>query len=182
MKISRIILISAFLVGLAQPGWSQKPNGAAGRGIPGYLDPQTGEFRPLAQREAQSDDIESTTPTTGKFVVSFTITISSSIPTSDTISCGVTATLFETSTFHTVEELASVAASRTGSTATCTVTLPYSWVLSNPSTDTVSLSYSIIVPATTVSLPSRTSIQTINGSLKVPASGSTTNETVTATI
>ena len=182
MKISRIILVVAFLLGLTHPGWSQQANGAAGRGIPGYLDPRTGEFRPLAQHEAQSEEIEATTPTTGKFVVSFTITISSSIPTADTISCGVTATLFETSTFHTVEELASVAASRTGSTATCTVTLPYSWVLSTPSSDTVNLSYSITVPGTTVSLPSRTSIQTINGNLKVPGSGSTTNETVTATI
>lgn len=199
MRISRIIFVCACLIGLAQPVWSQQTKPTAPRGIPGYLDPQTGAFTPLAQNSVESqEELALTTPTTGKFVVTFTITISSSIPTTTLIGCEADASVIElNSTTHMIDNIVSesgdAVAKRSGSTATCTVTIPYSWVLANAATDTVTLSYivavdeSVTVPAngtspavTTVFRP-RSSSQYI-GVIKVPATGSTTDETVNVTI
>jgi hypothetical protein len=72
-----------------------------------------------------------------------------------------------------------------GSTATCTVTLPYSWPLASPSTDTVELSYEIQVFSPTApydAYDDRYSEHTINRSLPMPANGATTSIDVTTTI
>src|SRR5215469_10974 len=124
---------------------------------------------------------------TGKLVFSFTITIQSSI-TSSNIACEASADIDDLGSGGQgplITEAAAVAATRSGSTATCTVTIPYSWNLLNSSTDKVQLSYAISVPSTGFSgasgLPGRIS-QNIFGTIKVPANGSTTTETIKATI
>jgi hypothetical protein len=94
-------------------------------GIPGFLDPQTGRFtaRPIAEVDRAD------TTYTGTIKLVFAITIKSTIPTSDTIKCfaGITAT---DSTFtRDYLESASVSATRTGNAASCTVSVPYQWVL-----------------------------------------------------
>jgi hypothetical protein len=185
MRFAKITLACVCLLGLNQPVWSQKANEPANQGILGYLDPKTGAFRPVAQSPDEEFDTTELAPTnTGKFVFKFTITISSTNLGSDTISCTALASLIDnpiSSIF--ISETASVKATVSGSTASCTVNIPYSWTLKTGSTDTVSLSYvvSAVGPSASGGLPTRTSSQGI-ANIKVPANGSTTTETVASTI
>jgi hypothetical protein len=59
------------------------------------------------------------------------------------------------------------------------VTIPYSWPLKAASSDTITLSYA--VEASGASLASRVSSQSLP-SIKVPANGTTTTETIASTI
>jgi len=117
----------------------------------------------------------------GKFVVNFTITVSSAIATTDKVACSVNASLSDNIVGggNFIVEEVEVAGTRSGSTVTCKATLPYSWNLVTPTTDTVSLTYSI--SSTPGTSPFRLSSQGI-ANIKVPANGATTTETVTATI
>jgi hypothetical protein len=131
---------------------------------------------PIANRVAAT-----TTPTkvAGKFVVDFTITIASAIPLTDTIACSVTATV------EGIDETATVAAVRKGGTATCAVTVPYSWSLLSAITDEVGLTYDhsnnlFTTLGVSAGLPLRTSHHPI-ALIKVPANDATTTETVIAT-
>jgi hypothetical protein len=152
MKLSRILVALVFLFGLSQSLWGQAT------------------FK-------------------GKIVVHFTITLTSPVGTDSSIACSVTASVFDSG--NSINEKAVGIATVSGSTAKCTATIPYSWVLSSSGTDKISLSYvidaieSFEVPGTSASsvqaAPVRESSQNI-GSINVPATGTTTNETVTATI
>lgn len=179
MRISKIMFVCICLVGLIQPAWSQNANKTS-HGIPGYLDPQTGAFTPVVQSAVEGQNIANIAASAGKFVATFTITIGSPIPTTDVILCTFTADVFEAG--HAFDESATVTATRHGSTATCTVTMAYSWPLSTPTSDLVNLGYSITAGASTSSVAlSRVSTHTI-GTIKVPGIGSTTDETILATI
>lgn len=181
-KLLTLAVLCACFLGMNATLWGQ--NAAAAHGILGYLDPQTGVFHTLPGPATQDAEPPATSVFAGKFVVNFTITVSSTLATSVKIACGVTASLQDTATLNFITENAMVVATRAGSTATCTVTIPYSWTLGSATTDRVMLSYQISAPveatATTI-LPSRTSLQSI-GTIAVPANGATTTETVTATI
>jgi len=185
MRIVKTILVCVCLLGLAQPVWSQKANepSKAAPGILGYLDPKTGAFRPLVQNPPEEEEVEpAIAATTGKFVFNFTITIASTNLGGDTILCSANASTFEVPGL-TAEESASVTAKVSGSTVKCTVTIPYSWPLKTASTDTVSLSYSVEAfsgSITTAEL-ARISSQSLP-TIKVPATGATTTETIASTI
>jgi hypothetical protein len=83
------------------------------------------------------------------------------------------------------ESGASAVARGSASTVTCKVTIPYSWKLASGGTDMISMSYTITSPVAistaAAEFPLRISSQSI-GSIKVPVTGTTTNETVAATI
>lgn len=84
---------------------------------------------------------------------------------------------------NTFKEIAEVAATRSGSTATCTVKVPYSWTLSDATSDTVSLEFDVVVPTaliTSNTTPGRFSSRT--STIPMPANGATTDETVDVTI
>jgi len=182
-KLSTILLVCVCLLGLNASLWGQ--NGAAARGIHGYLDPQTGVFHALPLVSASDSEPPALTTVTGKFVVNFTITVSSTIASTLKISCGVTATVLDSATLNEIIESATVVATRSGSTATCSVTIPYSWNLGSSTTDKVSLGYQIIAPVEATGssvLPNRLSEQTAFATIAVPATGSTTTETLTPTI
>jgi len=152
-------------------------------GIPGYLDARGGfhVFLPVIDDNATQDAV---TTFTGTIVVNFTITISSTIPTTDKISCLASASVFDTGSTGSIQETAAVAATRSGATATCKVTIPYSWPLVSGTTDQVQLTYEVSAPGlftATNGLPLRTSTQSI-AHIAVPKSGTTTTETVVATI
>jgi hypothetical protein len=182
VRISMILVCVCF-VGVTQAAWSQRANEAAKPGIPGYLDPKTGAFRPMMQAPAEEADAALVPAnTTGKFVFNFTITIRSTNLGSDTIVCVVDASVFE-STGLRVTESASVKATVSGTSATCTVTIPYSWPLTSASTDTVMLDYAVeaVGPSTTFGQPTRLSSQSLP-SIKVPLSGATTTKPIASTI
>jgi hypothetical protein len=190
MRIAKSILVCVCLLGLAQPVWSQKPNETAKPtpGILGYLDPKTGAFRPLVQNPVEDEEVEpALAPTTGTLVFNFTITIASKNLAGDTIICSAYASTSEFSSAGvgvSANETASVKATVTGSTAKCSVTIPYSWPLKTASTDTVSLNY--IVEAVNTSTTAagelaRSSSQNLP-TIKVPKTGATTTETIASTI
>jgi len=78
-----------------------------------------------------------------------------------------------------VVEAAATVATRSGSKAACTVTIPYSWSLTTAGADSVTLGTTITAySGTTLLRESMVSLPTI----KVPATGSTTNQTIGATI
>jgi hypothetical protein len=138
----------------------------------------------LASSAFAQNRVPSTTPVTGTFIFTFTINIAGTIDSAAKIGCIADASLAEQKTFNTLDEEASSIATRSGSTATCTVTIPYSWNLATPGSDKVILSYTVEAPVNTndiTMLRQRMSRQTI-GRIPVPPNGSTTNETITATI
>jgi hypothetical protein len=178
MSKYKTLLLLTFLLGLAELGWSQNGNSAR---TPVQIDPSTGQFRMMTPEAEVIPNALSTV--TGKFVVKFTITVSSTLPTTDVISCGVSAEVLDTSTQFILLDSATVAATRSGSTATCTVTLPYSWSLGSSTLDKALLSFTISSPATTAGTqyPNRYSQHSF-ASISIPATGVTTNFTLTPTI
>jgi hypothetical protein len=183
MKSTAIIVFLALgLVGFTQLIGNQGQNAAAGSSFHFPGNPPT---RPVPVRPAPQGLFYQQSPlvagTTGKFVYNFTIMVKSTLPASDVIECTGSASVFDTSG-RTMEESAGVAASRGAGTATCSVSIPYSWPLAGASTDMVNLSYTITAPVSgTSGLPNRFSAVGF-ASIHVPASGSTTTEVITATI
>ena len=187
-KLSTLCLLFASILGTSLSLWGQDE---AARGIRGYLDPRTGVFHPLPQTAAAADAeaaaaAATLTTFTGKIVVNFTITVDSTIASTNKLACSVTATLDDIGNTNLILEQAATAVTRgTAATVACSVTIPYSWKLATAATDTISLSYQILSPveASTVAgqYPIRTSSQSI-GTIKVPTTGTTTTEAVAATI
>jgi hypothetical protein len=184
-----MLLLSVCLVALSVLLWSQNrrngiQHGRSQPGILGYLDARSGAFRPVPQHSTDAGP-ETTVIYTGKFVYSFTITLSSTIPKGDVIQCYADADTDNDARDTYLNEEGASYATVNGSTATCTVTLPYSWPLASPSTDTVELYYEIAVFSPTASYDAyddRESGHDINRSLPMPANGATTNIDVTTTI
>jgi hypothetical protein len=80
-----------------------------------------------------------------------------------------------TETGVSIIETSTAKATVSGSTAKCTVNIPYSWPLASPSTDTIGLSYGIGVTGTRITSKTLPRI-------KVPANGAITTEAISATI
>lgn len=112
---------------------------------------------------------------TGQFKATISITIKSSIPTSTPIQCTLSASVYGYGTGNNpvtdlFDQNATVPATRSGSSATCQLIIPYRWKLVN-SNDTVTLSYSI--SATNANGVGRYSDASL-ASIPVPPSGSVT--------
>jgi hypothetical protein len=178
--LSTLLLACVGCLAISQSLWGQSTSAAGG--IRGYLNPRTGAFHPTPLvADTDADAQPAATVFGGKFVVNFTITVASAIPTTDPISCAVSLAFEDNLAAggHIIEEEVVVTGTRSGSTVTCKATLPYSWTLVTPTTDMVPLSYTISSAGATS--PFRLSSQSI-ATIKVPANGATTTETVTATI
>ncbi len=181
MKSLTILAVCVCLSAVSLPAWAQAANGTAaatthGRGILGYLDPQTGAFRP--KRTQVSAPVDSTTVsiTQGTFVVGLTVNVISSFPSGETYICSAISEVFEETSGLDFIDTASVAGTRSGNTVTCTVMIPYYWPLATPSQDTVNVSFSVIAtgPASANGQPTRETDQTIVASYPVPAQFKTT--------
>jgi hypothetical protein len=126
---------------------------------------------------------------TGKIVVNFSIAVDASISSTANIACQASAEVSDgpASAKNLIHETATVLATRSGSTATCTVNIPYSWNLVTATTDKVVLGYQITAPvevptgSVTSTLPARVSEQPRYAAIPVPISGSTTTEDLTVT-
>jgi hypothetical protein len=180
LKSPKTILIAICLLGLSITGWSQNTNRPSAPGIPGYLDARTGMFRPMPQM-ASSEDEEPVTPTTGKIVLTLTVTLQSTFPTNEVFSCGLSASGFDVSSSLSFIDTIEVAGKRSGNTVTCAVTLPYSWALVSASSDTMGISYSVSAVAGTTGLPTRLAEHGI-ANIKVPPTGTTTTYTLSTVI
>jgi len=107
------------------------------------------------------------------------------VPTTDTITCRANASILDTPVtvgiLTITQESGAVTATRSGSKATCTIPITYSWTLVNGPTDQMSLSYGISFgPGVAAPSPllSRNSGQGL-GNFAIPANGTTTNLAVT---
>jgi len=180
MNVSRIIagvIVCALSSSLC---WSQEAKPVSLNKVLGYFDYSTGAFRPVVQTEDFDYSLVAANSVAGTIVVNFTITIKSVIPATTPIACSVEATVTEVSAsgVNIISDGATVAATRTGNTAKCTVTIPYSWMVSNSAAARLGLGYNLVAskPGTT-GLLSRSSIGTI-ANIPVPANGATTTQTV----
>jgi hypothetical protein len=136
----------------------------------GYLDPHTGGFLPLVTTTASPDSPAASTEISGELKITGTVTIvSTSITSTTPINCTATAIIVSDANGPITEEAAS-SASRSGSTATCTVSIPYEWLLATPTTDKVSLSITVSAE----SVDARIHTHQI-ATFIVPAEGTTTS-------
>jgi hypothetical protein len=184
-KLFTILLLFTCFLGVNATLWGQSADAA--HGIQGYLDPKTGAFHPLPHPADPDAEPPVLTTYAGKLVFNFTITVNATIAAAAKITCQASASVLDVSTtgsFNDIAESATVVAVRSGSTATCTVAIPYSWNLASGPTDTIAMSYQIQGPAevaaATAALPARVSIRENLATIKVPVTGTTTTETVTA--
>jgi hypothetical protein len=182
LKNTRSILVGLCLFGLSITAWGQNVNFPAGSGIPGYLDPRTGTFRPVPLvTDSGSEDAPPVTPTTGKIVLNLTVTLQTSFGTGETYSCGLTASAFDTSSGLSFVDSHQIAVTKTGSTLTCTITLPYSWALVSRGSDTMMVAYSVDAGNGTGALHIRLAEHGV-ANLIVPVSGTTTTYTLSTVI
>jgi len=175
-----LLLICNFC--LAVPAvWGQAANTPAKPGILGYLDPHTGAFRPVPVATEDDAELPAATTFTGTITLTITITVKSTSVSSFT--CTASTAVFDGTTSPTTyEETNTVAATGTGTTRTCKLTIPYAWSLTTQSTDNMSTTYSVFAVTGTTGLPQRTATRSPLDTRKVPANGATTALTAAVTI
>jgi hypothetical protein len=131
------------------------------------------------------------TPFTGTIEVVITITLKTPLATGNAIYCttDLMASTIDSATaaFTTYHEDAWSTAKVTGSTATCTVTTPYSWALPAASSDityVLSGNYDVLMEAdqAEANQSSRTSLGDFVNVTKLPAAGTTSKYTVAVTL
>ncbi len=180
MKLTRLLFAVACVMGIVAGGYAQ--NAQSTKPEFGYMDRKTGMFhslsRPLPDAEAPA-----ITPTTGKFVFNVTITVSSALPASAVITCVVSGGVADL-TSGEFSNVAGIAAKRSGNTATCTVTIPYSWDLATPAKDVVQMDLQVDASVGTLGTSSFYEESFIAPAItaKVPANGTTTTENIATTI
>jgi hypothetical protein len=176
------LLVGVCLLAGTQALWGQNIVGA--RGLRKYYDPLGRVLIALPQADNASGEPPAVTTFTGTLVFNFTITVKANITSTAKIQCTATASLLDASTGNEIIEQDTVLATRSGSTATCSPTINYSWNLGSSSTDKISLGWIISAPSeasTSSALPSRLSEQINFASISVPVTGTTTTETLTPT-
>jgi hypothetical protein len=180
MKSMKLMLAVACLIAMVSSAFAQNtPN----KRTFGYIDGKTGIFHPLNRTPLSEEAAAAITPTTGTYVYNVTITVSSALPTTATIICNLSGGVDDPVSGVYSNEV-EVTAKRTGNTATCTLTMPYSWDLASPTKDTVELDLGITATSGSFGsagyyfeefiAPGTTST--------VPKTGTTTTQNVTATI
>jgi hypothetical protein len=184
MRTSKILLICLCCLIAAPAVMGQAASSAAKPGILGYLDPQTGAFRPVPQVLDDSLEFPSLTTFTG--TINLTITVTLKTTTITNVTCVATVLVEDaitTGSPRIIEESNDVTGTGSGSTRTCKLSIPYSWSLATQSSDSMNTDYSVFGSASaTNALPSRTSLLSPVDSRKVPSSGTTTTLTAAVTL
>jgi hypothetical protein len=145
---------------------------------------------PAFAQEAEA--VPAVAPTTGKFVFTFNVTVSSTVPKNGAVVCTAIANVSESSG-QSIQQTAVGIVTPSAGKATCTATMPYSWVLATAGSDNVTLSYKVEVDygyeltasngtSNGVQLVSSDKVTANLATIKVPLSGATTSEAVSATI
>jgi hypothetical protein len=177
MRITKLLLILCCLI-VAPALWGQTANSSAKPGILGYLDPNTGAFRPVPAADEITDAL---TTFGGTITVSFAITVKSTGLTN--VSCTIEVSVIDasTSSARIYGESATAAATGSGTTRTCKVTLPYAWALATQASDNMTTSY-FVTGGGSVSALARSSTLSQLDTRKVPANGATTALTAAVTL
>ena len=181
MRITKLLLICMCSVMVAPAVWAQTANSQAKPGILGFLDPHTGAFRPVPAAAEEDATLPPATIFTGTVTVTLTITLKTTALTTVTCSEEVSVTDGSTSPSFFAES-DTVAATGTGTTRTCKLSIPYAWGLTTQASDNMSTSYSVVGTTGTTGLPTRSSSHFPLDTRKVPASGAITALTAAVTL
>ena len=180
MRITTLFVVCMCCLIAAPAVWGQAPpNTSAKPGILGYLDPQTGAFRPIPQMAAEDAELPPVTTIAGTISVTLTITLKTTSLTN--VTCIADTIVLDNLTV-TYTESNTVAATGTGGTRTCKLTIPYSWSLATPTKDSMSTSYSVLGSTGTSGLPQRTAGRSPLDTRIVPTNGTTTTLSAAVTI
>jgi hypothetical protein len=172
-RLTCALLSSGLMVG---PAWSAGPQKGM---LPGYLNPHTGEFRTQASGPVADLSPEAAATYTGTFVLKFVVTLKSNIPADWPIQCVQTVTPLDSGGYYYTDSK-TVQATRSGSTATCSVIVYYSWVLTSPS-DMVSTSYVVVTYGSSSGILQREAVGNLP-LVALPANGGTVTRTVNVTL
>jgi len=180
MKITKLLLLCLSCVLSMPMVWGQSANGSSKSGILGYLDPQTGAFRPVP---SATEGPERAALTTYGGTITVTLTITVKPTTLTTFSCTASVSVLDDieSSLRGYNEGATAAATGTGTTRTCTLTIPYSWALATQSSDSMTISYAVFGSVKSA-VTNRTSGLSPLETAKVPANGATTALTAAVTL
>ena len=172
MNAKGLVWASLIALACATAASAEEANPNATPLIIGIMDPQTGVIKPLMTTTATPDVTAAGTLVTGTLKITGTVTIiSSSIGATTPVVCGATAVV-PTDPNGPITETATSTATRSGATATCTVLIPYEWLLQTAASDRVVLSVSVSA------LPTAPRVHTRQlASFIVPANGVTTSFT-----
>ena len=159
MSITKLLLICMCFVLTAPSVWGQAANSSDNTGVLGYWDPHTGAFRPVtAATEESFPDAAALITFGGTITVTLTITLKTTSLTA--ITCSDAVSVVDGSTTgapRVFSESNTVAATGTGTTRTCKLSIPYSWGLTTPASDNMSTSYSVFGADSRNRLPQSTS-------------------------
>jgi hypothetical protein len=182
MRITKLLLICMCCVMVAPAVWAQTANSPAKPGILGYLDPHTGAFRPVPAVAEEIAEAPAVVTFTGTVTVTLTITLKTTGLTN--INCTEDVSVLDaiTTGARIFAESNTVAATGTGTTRTCKLSIPYSWGLTTQSSDNMTTSYVVFGTTGTTGLPQRTSTLSPLDTRKVPANGATTALTAAVTL
>jgi hypothetical protein len=117
----------------------------------------------------------------GTINLTLTITVKTAGITNVTCTAQVNA-LDGSTSFTSFFETDTVAATGTGATRMCKLSVPYSWSLASQLTDFMSTSYSVTGGAGATGLPQRTASRSPLDNRKVPANGTITTLTANVTL
>src|SRR5215470_12391405 len=179
--ITKLVCICC-LIAAIPAAWGQAANNQAKPGVLGILDPHTGQFRPVPAPETETDSYAATT-FTGTVNLTITITVKSTGLT--TFICLMSVGAVDNLTSPVFwDESNTAAATGTGSTRTCKLSIPYSWSLLTQPSDSMTTSYNVFGTGgtTTAPLPARTAGRSPLDSRKVPANGTVTTLTAAVTL
>lgn len=110
----------------------------------------------------------------GTIIVNVAITLTTAVPAGSSVECDVNVGVSDT--VATYAELSSAVATVSGSTATCTMRVPYEWTLAAPATDTIgrSVGTAIVPTGAAATARTRSEIQNLPPVAGVPATGTQT--------
>lgn len=182
MRMTKLLLICMCCVMVAPTVWAQTATSQAKPGILGYLDPHTGAFRPVPAAAEEDSALAAPTTVTGTVTVTLTITLKTLALTN--VTCSESVGVFDAATTSpsSFEESNTVAATGTGTTRTCKLSIPYSWALITASTDSMTTSYEVFGTTGTTGLPQRSNFHIPLDTRKVPANGAVTALTAAVTL
>jgi hypothetical protein len=192
MRIFSLAAIAAILVGAtlisgsALAAAQEDEQNVPAKKILGYQDPRTGAFHPLVNAVPDA----TLAPTTGSVDLTLTISLKTALPSGGKIICGseISASSQNETTFAEsiwIEEAYSVA-TVSGSTAKCTVNVPYSFLVPAASAlvkNALTGSYTVEMVNAGTALPSV--VVYLNGPFyngSIPTTGATTNVAQNVTI
>jgi hypothetical protein len=181
MTTREALLICICCAIAASPAWAQTATTPSRPGILGYLDPQTGAFRAIPASSAEDADAPAATTFTGTINVTLTITLKTAGLTN--ITCTQSVSVLDGTTAPTFfSESNTVAATGSGTTRTCKLSIPYSWVLTSQASENMSTGYAVVGSTGTTGLPQRTNDRSPLDTRKVPANGTITTLTAAVTL